>query len=63
MTNRERLMKMSLYDLIMSMERNKCRLRMLTGNTAIYVRCAKFKSNCTKCVAKWLNEEEGVRNG
>ena len=61
MTNRDRLLNMSLYDLLMEMkDKGVCVLRAF--GTTNRERCLSEKS-CEKCVAKWLNEEEGARNG
>lgn len=51
MTNREKLSKMSLIDILMYLD--EC--RMAIGFT--YDRCAKFDMDCYKCRAAWLNEQ------
>lgn len=63
MTNREKLLNMSLYDLILSLTPEVCRLRVITRDINIYTRCPKYLNKntycteCNKCIADWLNEE------
>ena len=63
MTNREKLMNMSLYDLILSLAPEVCRLRVITRDITVYKRCPKYLNkdtfyvDCSKCIADWLNEE------
>ena len=63
MTNREKLLNMSLYDLILSFTPEVCRLRVITRDINMYKRCPKYtnkytyRTACKKCIAEWLNEE------
>ena len=63
MTNREKLLNMSIYDLLLSLTPEVCRLRLITRDINIYKRCPKYTNNvtfrveCKKCIADWLNEE------
>lgn len=63
MTNREKLLNMSLYDLILSLTPEVCRLRVITRDINVYTRCPKYLNKdtfcieCNKCIADWLNEE------
>ena len=62
MTNRDKLLNMSLYDLIMSLNGGKhCRLQLL-NEYATTERCRKFKWNCSECLQAWLNEQAKYSN-
>lgn len=57
MTNRERLMKMSLYDLIMSVNLNRvCKLAVFTDEELTEL-CCKHKHQCDICIQKWLGRD------
>lgn len=59
MTNREKLLKTSEYDLLVRMNNYMlgggcfCVLDALTGNE----RSCASDIDCSKCIAAWLNEE------
>ena len=61
MTNRERMRKMALFDLIMSMDKhlkgntNNCVMNCFLSKDGISARCDCFDS-CEKCVEWYLNE-------
>lgn len=60
MTNREKLIKTNIYDLLCKINdsfldnEGDCILTAL--GVDICVRC-KVEATCTGCIAKWLNEE------
>lgn len=63
MTNRDRLLNMSLYDLIMSLHKEicvikdgqciSCKLSIITG----YVNHERCNADCSECIQRYLNEE------
>ena len=58
MTNRDRLLSMSLYDLIMSANTGRfCRLAIFEDKELTGL-CRKHKWECGKCVQEWLNMDE-----
>ena len=65
MRNRERLLKMSLCDVLCEINnpmlayRCDCIMEALVDDTP--ERCAKHEGKCRDCIAAWLSEEE--RNG
>ena len=62
MTNRDKLLNMSLYDLIMSLNGGKhCRLQLLNESVTTD-RCRKYKWNCEECLQAWLNEQSKYSN-
>ena len=57
MTNREKLAKMALYDMLLAMNEScgkRCVLEQLGAETE--GRCADM-TFCRDCIARWLNEE------
>lgn len=59
MKNRDKLLNMSLYDLLVYINDNdtkQCIIRTLLENPK-YDRCKSFE-NCEKCIESYLNETE-----
>ena len=57
MTNRDKLLNMSLYDLIMSVNCHRgCKLAVFTDEELTEL-CNKYNRDCDKCVNDWLNRE------
>lgn len=66
MTNREKLLHTSEYDLLCRMNDKSmpgflCVLQMLDEKNRVRVRCDNFggydkRETCHKCIASWLNE-------
>ena len=57
MTNRDRLLRMSLYDLIMSVNCHRgCRLATFSDELLTEL-CSKHDHKCGECVNDWLNRE------
>lgn len=61
MTNRDKLLNMSLYDLIMSVNLHRgCKLAIFTDEPLTEL-CTKYDRDCGKCVNEWLNREHHSR--
>ena len=57
MTNRDKLLRMSLYDLIMSVNLHRgCKLAVFTDEELKEL-CNKHERKCGECVNDWLNRE------
>lgn len=66
MTNREKLRRMAIYDLLCRMQENleqcnidgetPCVMNSLGADNGIG-RCIKANGECRDCIATWLNEE------
>ena len=57
MTNRDKLLNMSLYDLIMSTNVYRgCKLATFTDELLTEI-CKKHDYKCDECVNDWLNRE------
>lgn len=57
MTNRDKLLNMSLYDLIMSVNCHRgCKLAVITDELLTQI-CYEHKGKCSECIADWLNRE------
>lgn len=57
MTNRDKLLRMSLYDLIMSVNLHRgCKLAVVTDEELTEL-CSKHEHKCSECVNDWLNSE------
>lgn len=57
MTNRDKLLRMSLYDLIMSVNLHRgCKLAVFTDEELTEL-CSKHEYKCGECVNDWLNSE------
>ena len=58
MTNREKILKTNIYDLMMTITKRGCPLAIVTGKYGPEVEewqdCIE---DCAKCIQKWLNEE------
>lgn len=67
-TNREWLNKMSLYDMLMMMQRgierancNEIAVCVMNAlhDTQWYDRCTRHNGKCENCIAGWLGEKRG----
>ena len=57
MTNRDKMLRMSLYDLIMSVNLHRgCKLAVFTDEELTEL-CSKHEHKCGECVNDWLNSE------
>lgn len=61
MKNRKIILNTNLYDFLMSLDVD-CRYALITRTEKYSInrmqRCKKFNSECDKCIASWLNEDE-----
>lgn len=65
MTNREKLIKTNIYDLLCEMQKNTgkrelsglCVLELIIGKETACRTDNNFRINCRKCIQKWLAEE------
>ena len=63
MTNREKILKTSEYDLLVKMNaynethKDACILDMLTNGATVNRCWDNFVGGCEECIAAWLNEE------
>lgn len=61
MTNREKILKTNIYDLMMTIKANiehghHCPIKAVSGQYE-YSRCLKHNYVCGQCAQAWLNEE------
>lgn len=58
MTNREKILKTNIYDLMRTIAKSGCPLAIITGKYGPEVEewqdCTEV---CAECIQKWLNEE------
>ena len=58
MTNRDKLMKMNLFDLLIKVNTvNRCIIEAFDKKQEAFNRCKKYDT-CEKCIETWLNEKE-----
>ena len=58
MTNRDKILKMNEFDLLMKVNNvNRCVIDALGKKCEAYERCKQFDT-CEKCIQTWLNEKE-----
>lgn len=58
MTNREKILKTNIYDLMMTIAKRSCPLAIVTGKNGFeIVEWLDCTEDCAECVQKWLNEE------
>ncbi|MBO7695088.1 MAG: hypothetical protein J6T10_20910 [Methanobrevibacter sp.] len=64
MTKRDKILKMSEYNLLVEMQNNMCRLKAIHGHTFCIIDVLEgYKTpciydSCEKCIAEYLNEKE-----
>lgn len=61
MTNREKILKTNIYDLMMTIANRLengdiCPIKLISGQYN-YSRCKKYSYVCGQCIQKWLNQE------
>ena len=57
MKNREKLLNLSIYDLMMNIDkRDECAINAVTGNTTSTWRLCDGQG-CSECIERWLNDE------
>lgn len=60
-TNRDRITGMSIYDLLMRLNKYRRVHCVMVGlydsTTRSKRRCIRYDGNCATCIADWLNEE------
>lgn len=62
MKNREKLLNMAMYDLLMKIDKGisddtSCIIEALTGRADCWRPEGVVDESCKECVQKWLNEE------
>lgn len=65
MTNREKLIKTNIYDLLCEIQKNTgnrklsglCVLELILGRETVCPTDNNFRLNCQSCIRNWLNEE------
>ena len=58
MTNREKLTKTNIYDLMMTIQDTGCPIWIVTGDApSCWDNCTEDKEMCGSCVQDWLNRE------
>lgn len=58
MTNREKILKTNIYDLMMAIVKRGCPLAIIAGKCGPEIKeWQDCTEDCAKCVQKWLNEE------
>ena len=69
MTNRDRILQTSEYDLLCRMNARLLERKDFSpcimsafGSKYRMIRCMKFKADCAECIREFLNEEEGAEN-
>lgn len=58
MTNREKLTKTNIYDLMMMIQKTGCPIWIVMGEAPpCWDNCVEDEEKCGDCIAQWLGEE------